>query len=230
FEQMLGKKIDRAAWNAFIDGFDGTIAALAWSGAGGAMGFNELAGYADGARAVAQARDLFALAPAPPKTADIMGLRWSYHATGESKHGDALVLGYEMTPDYATFPEAQREIMRKAYGDALRIQFAGFDKLIAVSMGPDAPDRIGAVIDAARKGGGTIPPAARAALDAARARKASVAFFMDYVRSMAALLPGAPPSKSGALFEMAVRDGATRFRFGVPAAHVREVMAAFLPK
>jgi hypothetical protein len=228
-EQLIGKKVDRAAWSAFIDGFDGNLAAVGWNGAGGAMSFSELAGYADGAAAATRARDLFGMTPGPPRTGELMGIKWSYQATAEASHDGVPILGYEMAPDYDSLPAAQREMLRTIYAGALKIRFAGFDKLVAVSMGPGGAEQLGAVIDAARKGGGgTIAPAARAALEAARGRRASVVMFMDYVRVLAAMLPSAPPSASGMTFEMGVGDGATHLRIGVPAAHVRELMAAFM--
>jgi hypothetical protein len=226
-ESILGVKLDPAKWNAFLDGLDGNVAGVAWAGEGGTLNLDELASAADGTKQVALARDLFGIKAGPPHTGEILGMKWTYQALPETTHQGATVLGYEMTPDYESFPEAQREMMRRTYGEKMKIQVAGYDKLIAMSMGPGAAERINAVIDGSRKGGGKIAEGARTALEAARGRKASMAFFMDLSRAAAAMIPNAPASTSGVLMEFGVSDGATHMRIGMPAAHVRELMGFF---
>jgi hypothetical protein len=223
-EPVLGKKPDRAAWNAWLDGLDGSMAAVTWSDANGALNMDEIAGATDGVRSAAQATALFTLPPGEVRTMEFVGLKMSF----ETKPEAAGVFEYIMKPDYTTMPALQGDMMKRMYGEALHMVLAGADKSLVLGMGPDAAARAARSIEIAAKGGGMVPSdAVKAALHAARDRKASVAIFMDIARSMAALVPNAPSSSSGMLMEMGVTGGAARVRIGVPAAHVRELMGAF---
>ncbi len=228
-EPLVDEKLDVAKWNAWLDGLDGRYAGSMWTDAQGVTHGDQIYGTSDGARSAALAAEVFAFVPGPPRTFEILGMKMSWEVKPATTHEGATISLLEMVPDFASFPEMQRELMRRAYGDVVRVAMAGADRWLVLSMSPDAPARIRRGLEVARAGGGLVPgAAAKAAFEAASGRKASLAMFIDVARMMAQLLPNLPPSTSGMTIELGVSGGReTWLRIGMPAAHVGELMNAF---
>lgn len=217
----------RARLESWLALFDGEVAAVMWTDAGGAMSMAEIFGVSDGAKAASAARELVGPLFSGEPT-ELMGMKMTF----ASKPAAAVVEGveidsYTMTLDLSAFPEAQRELTRKMYGgDAVTLHVAGVGKELAVTMGPDGAERMAAIVAAAKKG--TAAPPLPAALAAAEGRKMSAALVLDYTQLLAPMLAaGARPAaaSSGVLVELGVVDGAMRLRFAVPAEHVKDIGA-----
>jgi hypothetical protein len=223
-QAATGKPQDRARWAAWLDLFGGDMAVVSWQDEGGAMQMHELFDVSDGAKAAAVARELLVFDG--EKTVDIAGFKMTWLSrAAAAAHAGAEISEIAVKLDLDGFPEMQRELMRRMYGeDGLRVYSAGKDKLYAVTLGTQGLEAMRRVLDG---GEGKVAPAAAAALDQARKREASIALFFDMAQSFAPIVGRAlPPSASGMLVEASFRGGPARLRFSVPSAHVKEITAA----
>jgi hypothetical protein len=228
-EQLAGAPLDEAQrkkWDALFDQFDGDMAARMGYAAGGALQMGELFTVTDGARTIALLKELFPV-PAAGRKVSLLGMALTFSALADGPaHDGVATVELVVTPDYATLGPAG-DAVRRAYGDALHVDFAGFDQTLAVALGSGGAERLAQMIDAARKGGGgPIEAGVRAAIGAAAARKAALVMVMDLAAAIAATVGASPPpSASGLAIELAFPDGSARMRFILPAAHVKELGA-----
>jgi hypothetical protein len=227
YEEMAGRKLEpaeRQRWNEMIDLFDGRLAAVSWSTEDGRFQMQELLGVSDGPKLAAYARELF---PAETKPFELMGMKMSLSGKPEAAtHAGVTISEYRFAVDLSALPEMQRAITEKMYGpDGLAMHAAGFDKAFVLGMGPEAMAGLPALIDGARAGTRSPPPAPVAkVMKEAAGRKASFVAVMDLAQTMAPLTGKVmPASASGLSMEGGVTDGAFRLRVAMPAAHVAEV-------
>src|SRR5262249_61973937 len=106
---------------------------------------------------------------------------------------------------------------------------AGKDEGFGGGGGKEAAAEVKALLDHAPAAPAPLPPALKAALDAAAARKSSYVVFMNLVKAMGAVLGGADPqaTDTGVLLDITFAGGDARTRIGVPSAHVRALVATF---
>lgn len=231
-EALIGTKLDAAMLariNALLDGFDGNMAAVIGTAPGGGFRMHEIFSVADGAKTAAVWKEIFAAMISPSRTIELLGMKMSWEGKPEAAvHDGVAIAEYVMKFDVSSFPEAEREMMRRFYGEeGMHFYVAGFDKSFALTLGSDGQAAMERLIDTARKGGGqAMSPAVAAALGGATRRKSSFAMFMDMTQSMASMLgTNPPPSSSGITIDIGSADGAAHMRFTVPAAHVKEITA-----
>jgi hypothetical protein len=215
--------------NAWLDGFDGDAALVMGNGPGGSVQMHEIFAVADGVKSAALAKEIFAAMVSPSRTIELLGMKMSWEGKPEAAvHDGVAIAEYVMKLDVSSFPEAEREMMRRMYGEeGMHLYVAGFDKSFACTLGSDGLAAMERLIDTARKGSGqAVSPAVAAALDGAARRKSSFAMFMDVTQSMAPMLgTNPPPSSSGITIDAGFADGAAHMRVTVPAAHVKEIAA-----
>lgn len=220
-----GKPFDRARWSAFFDLFDGTMAMVSWQSPSGAMQLHEIFGVSDGAKAAATARELFNFDGSHP--IDVAGMKMAWQTRPSvATHAGVAIDEHTIKLDMTAFPEAQREMFKRIYGEeGMRFYAAGSGKRYMATFGPEGQALLEHALDGTAKF--SPSPAAAAALAAAAKREASLAIFFDVGQSISQVLGRPlPASQSGIAAEAIFTGGAARLRFGVPSAHVKEIMAA----
>ncbi len=217
---MLGAAPD-AAWkqrfNAWLDHFTGAVAGAMEMSEGG-VAFHQVAEVDDGARAVAEAKALFPLST--PRTFDFMAMKITASLSEGPIDEYVFKLGFE------TLPEHERDVMRRIYGDEVRLALAAKDKLFYVAWGRAAAADVKALRDHDAAAAAPLPPALKTAFDSAAARKSSYVAFMNLTRAMGAILGAdVAAADSGVLLDITFAGGDARMRIGVPSAHVRSLVS-----
>ncbi|HKE20045.1 MAG TPA: hypothetical protein VKB80_34460 [Kofleriaceae bacterium] len=218
----------RRRWDDLLGHFKGPIAMASSQSAGPGTSMQQVMEVDDAPKTVAAIKAL--LPWNRPYTVDVFGMMkmqvtpQEAVATHDGVAIDALTIAFDM----AGADPMTQQILRRQWGDGMQLVMAGFDGRLAMVMGKDALADMKATIDIARRRAPAVdlPGGAKLALGPATQRKASYIFFMNMAASMAAMTGRPTTADSGVTMELGFAGGNASVRFGVPAAHIRELKGA----
>jgi hypothetical protein len=216
----------RKRWDALFDHFTGPMAMAMSPGLGPTAG-QQLFSVDDGPKTVAAMK---AVVPWDrPLAIDVLGMMKVHVTPRLAAHTHAGISIDEMKIrfDMSSLAPEQQAILEKTYGQETTMLIAGLDRHVAMVWGPSAPESMKRVIDAVRSGNAraALPPGGDAAFAAAARRRSSYVMFMNLADSIAAVTGRTAQASSGLTMELGFPAGTAAVRFGLPAAHVRDLQA-----
>jgi hypothetical protein len=231
-ETVIGAPLEgetRKKWDEVVGLLTGEVAAATWGGGDltKTMELEEVVGATDGKRAAVLGWELFGRRfEKTPATFELMGLRMKLSARTRTATDGVTVHAFDLHLDADPQAGLNPMLLQKAH-----IVVAGVDKAFLLTMGDGADAQMDRLLAASQQGRGTIaiPPAARRALEDARARKETGTMFVNL---LAAIPFGhareqAAQASSGMTMSCGFTDGSAHLRFALPAAHLRELSSAF---
>jgi hypothetical protein len=229
--EIVNRPFDEAlhkGWNEWFDHFNGDFAAVAGLEPGGGTAMTEIIGVDDGP-AAQKALMAFFGTPGGTRKTQVMGIGMSFTLTpAAAQHGSASIDTFNTKFDLSSMPQMQRDMMDRMYPNGMNMAITGFGKTLGVTLGTQAVDRMGQLIDLGLRGSngkGVLSPYVKTVLDDSQKRKESSVFVMN----MAAFMnPFAPPSpaQSGLAMSFGFADGSGHVRMSLPAKHIGEITAA----
>jgi len=162
------------------------------------------------------------------KSFEVMGYTTTFKTIPSPPPHDGVgVRGYEMTYDFSKLPPAQKKQLEAMLPPTVAARVALFDGLAAFVIGPKAEAETSLVIDAARGKSSHFAPAKPVAdlLGAARTRKDSLVFVMDFASLMAAFGkgPSIPGTSAPGVIALGFADHRFHLRLSTPYATLKSL-------
>lgn len=240
--QLLGTVFDQGAvstWAAVVkdmlEALGDEVAATENIGPDG-LSLDEIVALKDEAKArTAIGKTLKLLEQATPSL-QVPGLRYRVSLPGKvGEHQGVELHGFDFVFEPDQMAPGEAEMLKRMYGDRLRLVFAVFDGKMTVSMGKDSVAQAKALIDRARKNdtGMPLPPHFQAAAGGLERRSGAFMFMsisgiLNHTMSMmnnpmlAGAAPASPKMKSGLFFAFESTPERLSVTLRLPAEHLKE--------
>ena len=218
----------RKRWDELLGHFAGPIAVSMTQGADLTSSMQQLLDVDDGPKTMAAVKALFPWNR--PSTIDMFGIMKMQMTPRQAAatHDGVAIDEMAIRFDLSSMPAPEQQMMRMMYGEEMKVLVAGFDKHLAMTMGPRALEDMQRTIDMVRRGPAVaLPSGGKVAFDAGAGRKSSYVIFMNMASAMAAATGRTVQTETGVAMELLFPEGRAALRFGMPAAHVRAIMGSF---
>ncbi len=239
-QQLLGTVFDEGVapeWKAVIqdmlDSLGDELAAVEDISADG-LGLDEIVALRDEAKAKAALAKTLKLVEAAAPKLTVPGIKYQVSLPGKlGEHQGVELTGFDFTFDTSEMAPAEAEMLKRMYGERMRLVFAFSDGKMLMSMGKDPVARIKALLDRARKKEAGIAAAPYFQSAAGGIEKQSGAFMFMSIsgmmnNTMGLLNPMLAGAKSGAKMQSGIflSFDSTPERLAMtlrlPSAHLKE--------